>query len=581
MINVNVAQSDRCNGTYSAYLSFPYDESIISVVRGLSDRAWHSETKTWEIPYASLADVLVQFVDHDIQLQGDIYSAEHEHDEREVDLTFNFKTTPYSYQLDGFKYGLTHANWLLGDEQGLGKTKQVIDIACAKKEREGYQHVLIICGVNGLKWNWLNEIHTHSDEDGYIIGQKVRKNGKLYVGSNEDKLACLNDIDSLPYFIITNVESLRYGVKTGNMIKKRVKGVIREIPEVVYPITDRLVELCNEGKINLIAFDEMHKCKNTQSQQGEQTLRLNAQNNIAMTGTPLMNKPMDLYAILKWLGYEKHSLYQFTQYYCVYGGFERHEVVGYKHLDELEAHLNSVMLRRRKEDVLDLPEKTFIDEYVEMTPKQTRLYNEVLNALRMDIDKIKLSHNPLTQIIRLRQVTGYTGIVSSEVTESAKLDRLCELAEDIVANGKKFVVFSNWTQMTDVIRERLSMYRPAVVTGETKDEDRSAAMNMFQNDATCKCIIGTVGALGTGFTLTAGTNVIFVDEPWTQAMKDQAIDRCHRIGTTENVTVYTLLTKDTIDERVNDIVKQKGMLADTIVDGKPVDTDALIDYLLS
>ena len=578
MITVNVEKSNRCNGNYSAYLSFAYDPQIVNAIRELSDRSWDNTNKVWEIPYGKLVDILVQFPNQEIQVQGDIYGAEHDLlDDLNVTYDYDFKTNPYSYQVDGFNYGMNHNNWLLADEQGLGKTKQIIDIACAKKQYNGYNHCLIICGVNGLKWNWAAEVKKHSNEGVYILGQKERKNGRVYIGSNEDKLEGLKNIDNLPYFLITNVETLRYGMKTGNKVRKGNKVV----DEVVYPITDELTRLCQSGKINMVAIDEIHRCKNSRSQQGEQMLRVVAETNIAMTGTPLMNKPFDIFVILKWLGYEKHSLYSFSQHYCEYGGYEGREIVGYKNLDELNAHLNSVMLRRLKSEVFDLPEKVYIDEYVDMGAAQTKVYNQALNGVLTDLENIYAAANPLTTLIRLRQATGYTGIVST-VKESAKLDRLEEIAEDIVENGEKFVVFSNWTAMTDVLEERLAKYDPVVVTGDTKDEDRTVAMNIFQNNPKCKCIIGTIGALGTGFTLTAGNNVIFVDHPWNRALYDQAVDRCHRIGTTKTVTVYNLLTKNTIDERVWELVKEKGELSDAIVDGKITkNKKELVDYLLS
>ena len=135
MITVNVEKSNKCNGNYSAYLSFPYDEEIIGAVRSLSDRAWDNTNKVWEIPYGSLLGFLVQFSNHEIQLSGNIYEAEHDLlDDLQVTYDYDFKTIPYSYQVDGFNYGMNHNNWLLADEQGLGKTKQIIDIACAKKQ---------------------------------------------------------------------------------------------------------------------------------------------------------------------------------------------------------------------------------------------------------------------------------------------------------------------------------------------------------------------------------------------------------------------------------------------------------------
>lgn len=90
---------------------------------------------------------------------------------------FEFKTKPFAHQVDGFNFGLTTNKWLLGDEQGLGKTKQVIDIAVAKKLQFGYKHCLIVCGVNGLKWNWVNEIHTHSNEAlGFLVREESQPN---------------------------------------------------------------------------------------------------------------------------------------------------------------------------------------------------------------------------------------------------------------------------------------------------------------------------------------------------------------------------------------------------------------------
>ena len=444
-------------------------------------------------------------------------------------------------------------------------TKQVIDIAVASKAMYGYKHCLIVCGVNGLKWNWVNEIATHSNEKAWILGQTI-KNHKTVIDSNAKKYNDLLDLRNgvdVPikdsYFLVTNVESLR--------------------DENIVSI---LSELCKDGTIGLIAADECHKMKNAQSQQGKGFLKLQADTMIAMTGTPLMNSPLDLYIILKWLGYESHSFYSFKNHYCVMGGYGNYQVIGYKHLDNLQAQLNDFMLRRLKKDVLDLPEKTFIDEYVEMTAKQTQIYKEVYNNIIANIDKVAKAVNPLAEMIRLRQATGYTGILSSTIAESAKLDRMEELVDDAVENGKKVVIFSNWTQMTDVIFDRLAKkYNGCLITGDTKDEARQNLVNLFQ-DGQFEFIVGTIGAMGTGLTLTEGSVEIFLDEPWNMALKDQAVDRCHRIGQQNNITIYTLLTKNTIDERIHELVTKKGAMSDAIVDGKiSGDKRALIDYLLA
>ena len=544
MINVRIDNSKMCNEDYSLFVSFAYNQRIVDTIKSYPTRYWNKDSKEWEIPLKKLTDLLNDLRDFDFDLTGKYVSLEKKQAKAPKD--FKFKTKPFEHQIDGFNYGLNNDRWLLGDEQGLGKTKQVIDVAVAKKLAKGYKHCLIICGVNGLKWNWYNEVLTHSDEKPYILGQRTRRNGTIVVGGNADKFEDVRNIDRIDaYFIITNVETLRYA-----------------------DITTELSKLCKSGNIGMIAADECHKMKNPSSQQGKAFLKLQAETMIAMTGTPLMNNPLDLFIILKWLGYEKHAFYAFKKHYCVMGGFGGYEIVGYRNLDELQEQLNDIMLRRLKADVLDLPEKTYIDEYVEMTAKQAVIYKEVTAEIKSNIDNIKMANNPLAELIRMRQATGYTGILSSTIQESAKLDRMEELIADAVENGHKVVVFSNWTQMTTPIAKRLSKYNPAVITGEINTDTRQQMIDKFQNNNSCKVIVGTIGAMGTGLTLTAGTVEIFLDHPWNRALYDQAVDRCHRIGQRNNVTIYNLLCKDTIDERIWQIVNKKGLMSDYMVDGK-------------
>lgn len=339
-----------------------------------------------------------------------------------------------------------------------------------------------------------------------------------------------------------------------------------------------------EDNHNYIAENILvHNCKDVTSIQGKHLLKLQAETMISMTGTPLMNNPLDLFIHLKWLGYEKHPFYSFKQHYCVFGGFGGYQIVGYKHLDQLKAQFEDIMLRRLKKDVLDLPDKIYTTEYVEMSSKQTKIYKEVFSDISDNIDKVSNAVNPLSELIRLRQATGYTGILSSTIKESAKLDRLEELIEEIASNGEKAIIFSNWTSMTDPTFERLRKYNPAIITGNTKDNERAAQQDKFMNNDSCKVIIGTTGAMGTGLTLTAANTVIFLDEPWNKALKDQAEDRAHRIGTKSNVNIITLICKDTIDERIHDLVEKKGQLSNLLVDGNLTKQNrhSLINFLLS
>ena len=125
-----------------------------------------------------------------------------------------------------------------------------------------------------------------------------------------------------------------------------------------------------------------------------------------MTGTPLMNAPIDLYPILNWLGYEKHTFWQFKTHYGRLGGFNGTQVVGYKNLEEIEDTLDTMMLRRLKDDVLDLPEKTLINEYVEMGKEQSKVYDMAHSDIVSNLANLKMANNPLAELIRLRQATG-------------------------------------------------------------------------------------------------------------------------------------------------------------------------------
>ena len=561
MINIRVADSQKMNGDYSLYISFPFDNKIVSTIRELPSRYWNADEKEWEVPFNKLPVIINNLSDYDVNFQITGKYIDTSKPKVKVPEGFEFKTKPFSHQIEGFNYGLQFDRWLLGDEQGLGKTKQVIDIAIAKKLQNGYAHCLIICGVNGLKWNWQEEIQTHSDETGWILGQRETASGKLKIGTSQDKLNDLTHLEFIPdYFLITNIETLRNA-----------------------EINAQLIKLCKQKKIQMIAADECHKMKNPTSQQGKAFLKLQAKTMIAMTGTPLMNNPLDLYIILKWLGYEKHAFGSFKKHYCNFGGFGGYEITGYKNLEELQEQLSEIMLRRLKDDVLDLPEKIYVNDYVDMTAKQAIIYKEVTMEVMENLDRIKASNNPLAELIRMRQATGYTGILSSTIKEGAKLDRLEELVRENVENGKKVIVFSNWTQMTTPIFDRLSeKYNGLLITGATKDNVRQEYVNQFQTDSACNFIVGTIGAMGTGLTLNAASTVIFVDEPWTMAAKAQAIDRAHRIGTSHNVTVITLMCKDTIDEKIHELVEKKGAISDVLVDGKIEGTrEDILEFLLS
>ena len=566
MILIDIRKSNKLKDSeHSAFIKFDYNSKIVDAIRELPFRYYNPSETEWEVPTNKVEYLINKLKEFDIKICGKITIFEDKNTNIGLPEGFEFKTKPFSHQLEGVEYGLKYDRWFLGDEQGLGKTKQVIDIAVARKVMYGYRFCLIVCGVNTLKWNWVNEIHTHSKEDAYILGQR-RKGTKIRIGSTKDKLEDLKLMydrkEPHPYFIITNVESFR---------DKN--------------IADTISDLCKKGIIGMCAADEMHKMKNPTAQQTKGFLKCLPYCRIGMTGTPLMNSPMDLYVILKWLGYESHAFYSFKQHYCVMGGYGGYEIVGYKNLDQLTAQVREIMLRRLKSEVLDLPEKIYVDDIVEMEGKQAVMYKEVEAGLKADYinGDIDLT-NPLSALIRLRQTTGYPGILSETITESAKLDRMEEIVENCISNDEKVIIFSNWTQMTDAICNKLksSRHKVGVITGETPDSLRQEIVDVFQNSSDLSVLVGTIGAMGTGLTLTAATTVIFLDEPWNKALFDQAVDRAHRIGQKNNITIYSIMCKDTIDERIHNLIYKKGAMSDAIIDGKVVgNKNEVFDYLLN
>lgn len=579
MVYIEIAQPERLKPTslskLSAFVSFEYESNLVSIIKSMGTRVYIPDKKTWEIPESAVPMLMSRLHDYDVLLRGEM---RHETPESHAQLPsgFVFTTKPYKHQMEGVIYGLEHESFLLGDDQGLGKTKEIIDLAMCRKQTDGLKHCLIICGINGNKYNWADEVKIHSREDSWILGTRFTKRPpiKMIEGSTKDKMEDLNNIPH-QFFWITNIETLR----GGSFKEKQGKRTV-----IRFPIAEKIQELCDRGIIGMIAFDEAHKAKNPDSQQGKALLSIDCKGpKIPMSGTFVLNNPLDLYLPLKWSGFETHSFYAYKQHYCKMGGFGGKEIVGYKNLDELRSMVSKVMLRRVKGDVLDLPPKVHTIEWVDAYPEQKSLYKDVRDQVRDNIDKVKVHPDPLSEMLRLRQVTGYPGILSSTVTKSAKMDRMEELVEDEVSVGGKAIIFSNWSEMTNVIRHKLKKYNPAYITGEVGSVQRMEEKDRFQNDPNCKVMIGTIGALGTGFTLTAAQLVIFVDEPWNRGIKDQAEDRAHRIGTRGTVRIVTILTRDTVDEGIYNLVQKKGKMADLLVDGK-VDgknVDNVLSYLLT
>ena len=531
----------------SIYVSFPYRQDIVEIIREIPERFWDAKNKRWELPFNSLSYLRENLPKDEFNIEGEPVDDTKFGDKhiKEYDIPKSIKTQLYDYQKDTYNEGMTYNKYLYLLEPGLGKTVITITTVVKRYELGQIKRCLIIAGVNGLKYTWQQEFEKHSSYRAKILGNRQNKKGIWEVKGNKDKLEDLENLTDEDIFLVTNVETLRD--KT---------------------IFEKLKKLCDKKEINCIVFDECHKCASVSSQQGKALLRLvkNIEYFYGLTGTIIMNKPLDTYVPLKCVGKEIANFTQFKSRYCIWGGFGGYEIVGYKNLPELQNKLYAVSKRLRKRDVLSLPPKVYVDEYVEMGAKQKKVYNDIQNIIMANLDKISAAIDPLAQLIRLRQATATTSIVSSSVNESAKFSRAKEIIDELVADNKSVLVFSNWSKVIDSFEEYLKKdYKVAKITGDVKYREKE--IELF-NSKDCNIMIGTIGALGTGYTLTKATTVIFLDEPWTNAAKEQAEDRCYRIGTSESVNIITIMVKNTIDEYVSKIVKKKGYLSDALVDSK-------------
>lgn len=538
MIYIFEDKANKLSGNTSLFLSFSFNEDVINVVKSSGPARYGKTTRLWEVPITSLAYLLDNLVYYD-----DItFTAIPEEEHKELSLPkLEYKTKPFPYQLEGITYGLNHDKWLLLDSPGLGKSLQAIYLAEELSAQRELKKCLIVCGVATLRANWEKEIKRHSTKDSIIIGKRTNSKGKVKWDTIPKRAEQLRSKIN-EFFIIINIETLRSG-------------------EVVEALKE------NINDIDMIIFDEAHKAKGWSSQQGKNLLKLkDFKYKVAMTGTILMNNPLDAFVPLKWIDVEKSNVTTFKNQYCEFGGFGGHEIIGFKNLNILKNELETCSLRRTK-DLLDLPPKNIINEFVELSEEHRTFYDNVKDGVKSECDKIELnSANILALTTRLRQATSCPSVLTSTSIVSSKLERCIDLVDEIVTNGDKVVIMSTFKEPVYVLREALKKYNPVIGTGDLKDSDVSNNIDLFQNDEKHKVFIGTTSKVGTGITLTRARYMICIDMPWTAALQEQVEDRIHRIGSKEPVFIYRLIAENTIDVMVSKLLEKKKAISDFIVD---------------
>ena len=538
MIKITEKLTSKVPGITSVFVEFDYDPQIVEVIKTIPCFNFTKKDHKWEIPITYLSrliDKLCVFDDIDLKLCNITF------DEDEHFELLQYKTKPFPYQEEGIQFGLNHDKWLLLDPPGLGKTLQIMYIAEERKHRENIEHCLIVCGINTLKNNWKKEIERHSNLDCMILGEKVNSKGKVSYGSVTDRVEQLkNPIKE--FFVITNIETLR----DDKVIKAIKKG---------------------KNKFDMIVVDEIHTCKSSTSQQGKNLLKLdNFKYKIGATGTLLLNNPLDAYVPLKFIDADRSTAGNYEKYYCAYGGQFGHDFLGFRNTNTLKKQLELFSLRRQK-SLLNLPPKNIITEYVDMSDAQQDFYENVKNGVKEEVDKVQLKPAiVMAMIMRLRQATACPSILTSKNIPSAKIDRVCDLCEQITSQGNKVVIFSTFKETVYNLLPKLEKYNPLNATGDSTDAEISENIDKFQNDDEHKVFIGTWQKCGTGITLTKASYMIFLDTPWTDGAFQQACDRIYRIGTKDPVFIYVLVTRNTVDEHVLEIVEDKAAIADFIID---------------
>ena len=240
--------------------------------------------------------------------------------------------------------------------------------------------------------------------------------------------------------------------------------------------------------------------------------------------------------------------------------------------ERLRERIRPFILRRRKQEVAtELPPRTEVVLRCILSHDERRVYNAIQAATRQDVVQ-RLAEGgsvleALEALLRLRQAACHTGLIpGQEAPTSAKVDLLLETLEQIIADGHKALVFSQWTALLDRVEPHLRSANMAFVRLDGSTRDRAGVVNQFQDEAGPPLMLLSLRAGGTGLNLTAADHIFLLDPWWNPAVEDQAADRAHRIGQTRPVLVTRLVAQDTVEERILALQQHKRLLADSVLD---------------
>lgn len=416
-------------------------------------------------------------------------------------ITFPFEPFPYQFQGMAFLYP-RHAA-VLADEMGLGKTMQAISSIRLLLHAREVKNVLLVC-PKPLVTNWQREFRTWAPEIpiGTIEGDSATRRWQWQHPATPVKIA--------NYELVLRDEALFEELKL---------------------------------HYDLVVLDEAQRVKNKNSTTSQVVRGIPRYRSWALTGTPIENSLDDLFGIFEFLG----------------KGLGANSSA-----QQLAAQVRDWVLRRTKDNVLeDLPPKLYRDAELDLSPEQYDSYRtaEEEGIIRLNDmgDQITVQH-VFELVLRLKQICNFDPATGA----SSKLDRLeADLAE-VAASGQKAIVFSQWVDTLDRLKEKLSRLNPLEYHGRIPTAKRDPILQRFKEDPKHSVLLMSYGAGSVGLNLQFCRYVFLYDRWWNPAVEDQAINRAHRIGAAGSVTVTRMLTVGTIEERINQVLEEKRALFDTL-----------------
>lgn len=436
-----------------------------------------------------------------------------------------------AHQKEGVAFLLERKSGLLAFEQGLGKTIVAIDAFRHLKAAGDADRLIVVC-PNSLKRNWAFEVERFAPELTACIVQ----------GSARERRRTLSRTEAA--VVIINYEAARNEIVAIRALMRRGRAVI--------------------------VLDESHYVKN-----------LRALNTIAaqhfaplseyrwlLSGTPVPNSPVDLYSQLGIIA-GANAFGSFEGFVARYGDAAHSS--GPR--AELAERIAPYAMRRVKEQCLDLPEKTFLDLYIELPKWQRRLYEDARDGLIREVrgmsreDFDRFAPTALTRLLRLSQIASNPALVFPEEArvpgKVLHLDRVIE--ELIVGNDRRVVVWSYYVSTLRLLMERYARLGALALYGEVPTSERQDVVRRFQEDPTIHILVANPAAGGVGFTLTAASYAIYETLSWRYDLYAQSQDRIHRIGQTMPVTYIRMVAEDTIEQVIADALSRKADMARSIM----------------